>query len=358
MLIYFVLLAVVTFLALAATRTKRRRVSRTLYALILAALVLVPSCRSHYVGTDAGYYVRFFNQARTLGEVAQQRLEPGYFFLSWLAHAISDNYMAIFFLVALVVAACFVRTIRRWSPVPAMSFFVLLVSGAYFVSFVGARQGLANAVFFLGIGAMFRRKLWLYLLCVAVACSFHMTAIVTLPAYFLVTRKGGARANLLIGALAAFGIVFFDQLVSLGSTVEERFAVYGRTVTQGKGLLVLAFICTLCTIFLFYRKYVVQYRPMYDVLLNMYVLGTAICFVTAWQGTSASGIRRLSLYFTLSEILLWPIVLKNMRERKQKRFFLGVFVSLYLIYYGLTLNTFGNLVPFRFNPVIAQWFGS
>ena len=265
--------------------------------------------------------------------------------------------MAIFFSVALVVAACFAWTIRKYSVVPSLSFFVLLVSGAYFVSFNGARQGLANAVFFLAIGAIIQRKIWLYGGIVAVACVFHMTAIFTLPAYFLVTRKGGLKANLLIAAVTGVGLGFFDQLVGLGSGVEERYAAYGEAVAEGRGLLILAFICTLCGAFLIYRRYVMSYRPMYDVLLNMFMFGTAIAVVAGLEGTGASGIRRLSMYFTLSEVLLWPIVLINMRSRAQRRVFLVAFVSLYLVYYGLTLQRFANLVPFRFNPAIEQWLG-
>ena len=357
MLIYFVLLGTVTGLAVVARRAKSRTRSRVAYALILIALVAVPTIRSRLVGTDSGYYVRYFDTTRSLSGVLHEGLEPGYFVLSWLAHFISDDYMAIFFLVALVVAACFAWTIRRYSVAPSVSFFVLLVSGAYFVSFNGARQGLASAIFFLGIGAIIQRKLWLYMGIVAAACVFHMTAIAALPAYLLVTRRGGLRANLLIAALTGFGLGFFDQLVSFGSGVEERYAAYGEAVTTGRGLLILAFVCILCAAFLIYRRYVVSYRPMYDVLLNMFMLGTAIAAVAALQGTGASGIRRLSLYFTQSEVLMWPIVIFNMRGRAQRWFFLVVFGSLYLIYYGLTLQRFSNLVPFTFNPAIEQWLG-
>ena len=357
MLVYYCLLAIVTALGTMAARAGHSGPRRVAYLLILVALVAVPAVRSRFVGTDAGYYVRFFNQTGSLGYVFRQRLEPGYFVLSWLGHFISDDYVSVFSLVALVVGICFVWAIRYWSVNTAMSLFVLLVSGTYFVSFNGVRQGVASAVYFLAIGAVLRRRFGVYSGVVAVASLFHMTAITTLPVYFLVTRRGGLRANLAIAALAGGAMVYFDQLLKFSVSLEERYEVYGRIASEGRGLWTMAFLCVLWGAFIIFRRYVVRYRSIYDVLLNMFSLGTAIAFVTALQGLGASGIRRLSLYYLPAEVLLWPIVFVNLRGRAQRRIFLFAFFSLYVVYYSLTLQRFSNLVPYTLNPVVEQWLG-
>ncbi|MBI4915338.1 MAG: EpsG family protein [Acidobacteria bacterium] len=355
MLIYFGLLAFVTGIAMLARKAPSRGVFRASYAAIVAALVIVPGIRSAYVGTDAGSYISYFERTRTFGDVLRSTLEPGYFLLAWVANLVSNNYASIFFLVAFVVATCYVWTIRRWSVSPVVSLFTLLVSGGLFVSWNGARQGLAAAVYFIALGPLIRRRFWPYAMWVAVATAFHRTAIVALPAYFLATRKGGVKTRLVIAALGGVGIWSFDFLVELGSAVEQRYAVYAARVTTGRGLLVLAFTCAICAFFLVFRRSVTHYRPVYDVLLNTFMLGTTIAVATAVAGTGASGVRRLSLYFLASEILLWPIVVVNMRHQQQRDLFLYAFGGLYLVYFGLTLRAFGDLVPFLVNPLFTSW---
>jgi len=355
MIIYFMLLFVVV-LAINYGRGTKGKLTRWMYFIACSAMVLVAGVRSRHVGTDASYYVEMFNRTSRLDDVVSTPLEPGYFILCWLAHAVSDNYLSIFTLVALVTTVCFAWVIHRYSVDQTVSFFVLLVGGYYSVAFNGFRQGLANAVFCLAIGAVFRKNFILYASCVAAAMVFHKSAIIALPLYFLIIRKNDLNLNLFIMGLGIFSVYFFGLFVNLGETIDPRYAQYGEAVDEGRGLVSLAFIVALCSFFFCFKAKVCKYREMYDPLLNMFLLAATITVVSAAHATGASGVRRLAMYFSLSAILLWPIVYANIINKRARMLFLYCFTAGYLLYYGLTLQSFGQMVPYTFNPVVLEWW--
>jgi hypothetical protein len=326
-----------------------------MYIIAFTAMVLFAGARSRFVGTDAGYYVNMFNRTYSFNDVINGGLEPGYFLLCWLAHIFSDNYFSIFTLVAMTAVLCFAWVIRTYSMNETISFFVLLVGGYYTIAFNGFRQGIANAIFFLSIGAIFRRNFILYASCVAGAMIFHESAIFALPAYFLITRKNNVKLNLLIVILGGVSAFFFDHLIGLVGIIVPRYRGYGQTAGEGLGLMSMAFMVALCSFFFFFKTRIIKHREMYDSLLNMFLLATTIAVVAALQATNASGIRRLAMYFSISAILLWPIVYANILEKQEKMLFMFCFAASYLLYYGLTLQAFSNLVPYTFNPVIIAW---
>ncbi len=326
-----------------------------MYVISCTALVLVAGGRSSYVGTDAGYYARMFSNTNSFNDVINTKLEPGYFILCWIAHAFSDNYISIFTIVASVAIICLAWGIRKYSVNQAVSFFIVLVGGYYTFFFNGVRQGLASAVYFLAIGSIYRKNVYLYTVCVVVAMFFHKSAIIALPAYFLITRKNNFRLNLFI---VAFGVVFaflFDFFIDLGEVIDPRYHQYGMVIKEGGGFVSLTFTVALCLGFVFFKTKIIRYREMYDPLLNMFLLATIIIIVSTLRETSASGIRRLAMYFSMSSILLWPIVYENIRGRRIKTLFLFCFASGYFLYYALTLQAFGNLVPYMVNPVVSGW---
>ena len=357
MIIYFVVLFIVVIAINRAQKVEGKFEKRTMYFIVFISLVLLGGLRRTSVGTDAFAYARKFDRTKTIGDVFSTSLEPGYFLLCWLGHFLFDNYLVIFSFVAVIISFCFLWGIHKYSVKPELSIFVLLVSGINFFSYNGTRQGLALAFFFLAYITIHRRQLWRFLSLVAIGYFFHSSIIVTLPIYFLLSRKNSLRFNLTLIVIFFSAILFFDELIGFSAQFNERAYAYGAEIEERNGILTLLFLSTLGMIFIYFKKFVPHgYKSQYEFLLNMFLLGLVVGAVGSVQQTNASGIRRMAYYFTLGEVFLWPIVFMSFRNGKSKRDFLIVFVTLYLIYYGLTMQTFGNLVPYRFNPIVLEWF--
>lgn len=356
MLIYFVVLAITVAAIYSASREgQSRSVQRLMYAIAFASLVLVSGLRSSAVGTDAGGYAHRFARAAETTESQDTRLELGFSLLSQLAKLIYDDYLMLFTLVAAIVTLCFLVGIRKLSVSPVVSVFVLLASGAFYFSFNGLRQGIAIAVIFLAFGFIYYRKLWAFLACVAVACFFHISAIMVLPAYFIVPRKNDFRYNAMVFGAVVVSVLFFSELVALAGRLNPRYLVYGEVGQLSRGLVYAASVVAIGLFFLYFKRYVQEHRPWYDLLLNLYLLGIVVTVVAVFRTTYVSGVMRMNVYFITSQILLWPIVFANLRDFYHRDLVRLAFVVLFLVYHGILLSRFSNLVPYSFNPLVQSW---
>jgi hypothetical protein len=264
----------------------------------------------------------------------------------------------LFTLAAIIVTLCFMMAIRKLSVNPAVSVFVLLTSGSLFYSFNGLRQGLAMAIYFLAIGAIYQRRFWVFLVCVAAACFFHYSAVMVLPTYFMVPRKNDVRYNVFIFVLTLISFLSFSKLINLAGQVNPKYSAYGMVVEGGRGLVYASSLLAVGGFFLYFKSHIQQHRSLYDFLLNLYLLGLAVITLCVLTQTSASGIMRESGYLTSSQILLWPIVFVNVRQRLNRHSLLAAFALLSSVYYGMTLRAFSHLVPYTLNPLVRGFFSS
>ena len=179
MLIYFFLILVVPALMYLADNNGSSDVLRRCFLfLAFAAMVTVPTLRDSKVGTDSPAYVRYFYETTSFLEAAtrtfgDKQLEYGFSILTWMAHIFSDQYWALFMVIALAAVACSQWAILAYSRNTAISFFVSLTMGMYTMFFNTARQGIACAICTLAIGPLIKRNFPKYVIIVLVAALFH-----------------------------------------------------------------------------------------------------------------------------------------------------------------------------------------
>jgi hypothetical protein len=354
--VYFALLLAATLSVYLSQKTDEGAARFALLFIAIASLVLVSSLRSSHVGTDAGTYASGFASSTGTPGVENAAREPGLVVLGWLGRRVYDNYVSLFTLAAIVVTTCFLVGIRRLSVNSAMSVFVLLTSGAFYFSFNGMRQGIATALVFLSFVFIYGRRPLAFLMCIAVASCFHISAAIALPVYLIVPRQNNLRYNVMILVGVVLATLFFSELVTLAGRLNERYIEYGVAVGRRAGLVYQATVVALGGFFLYFRKRVLEHRPLYDVLLNLYLLGVLVTLVAFVRATFVSGVLRMNLYFISSQILLWPIVFANLRGYRHRDLAALAFTGFYVVYYVTYLSRFSNLVPYTFNPVVQGWF--
>jgi hypothetical protein len=355
MLIYFILLLVVTLLVYLSQKATGRAARVVLYGLAIASLALVSGIRAAGVGTDSGYYARVFGPANSLSDVTSAGIEPGVPFLSLLSKSVYNDYAVMFALVGIVVASCFLLGVHRLSVEPGVSTFVLLASGTFYFSFNGMRQGIAAAFVFLAFGFIYYRQFWAFAACIAAAALFHLSALIALPAYFIVPRENDFKYNAFIFGAVLVATLFFGEAVTLAGRLNPKYLAYGESVGRNAGLAYQAFIALVGLFFLYFRRHVQEHLALYDVLLNLYLLGILVTAVSFARATFVSGLLRMNIYFISSQILLWPIVFANLRSHRHVDLLRAAFVAIFLAYHAVYISRFSNLTPYRFNPIVPAW---
>jgi hypothetical protein len=380
MLIYFVLLAVV--IACAAIAMRIRELTTVALAAAFIAMVLFAGLRDQQVGTDGKQYVRVFEKMEYFNNIWDSDMEPAFMAFNWCFRHFTDQYVYLFLALASVFVGCFMFSIVRFSVDWEIALFSLIVCGIYTFGFNGIRQGMACAIYSLAIGALFQRSLWRHTAIGLCASLFHISALATIPAYFLTrptaadsqtigmgdaqdclpviqaNSRSALRSYLLIatlGIMAAVLLRLFAGLFaeSLSQTdLPSRYSSYLQSNIYSSGRIITAFNVLVCLFFLWFRQHVFEGRWEYEILLKQFFLGTVIEVVSSLLGMNPSGIRRVSLYFTFTVVFLWPLVFYNLRQSRNRWIFAFFFIVGYLVFYTVMLQRFSDLVPYRFNTSI------
>ncbi len=317
-------------------------------------MVLVSGLRDVNVGSDSPNYVLIFNKTNTLNDIFNQTMEPGYLAIAWLAKQFGDNYIWLFFFTGLISVAGLIGGVKKYSLSPNLSFFFMITTGYYTFFFNGARQGLALAITFFTIGAFYEGKFKRLLFIVILASFFHITALVLIPAYFLVRRGFSFKILVYIFAISAVSSSFLNELFSLAGNVDDRFSKYVG-YNKASGMLTAIYNLAIASYFVFMYRFIKVNTQIYSVLLNLFLVGVSISIFAVINGLGASGIARLSIYFTISSILIWPIIFQNTNSDKNKALLLFAVLTFYLAYFYLTTINFSDLVPYKVNPIIESF---
>ncbi|RKF44749.1 hypothetical protein BCY92_17065 [Bacillus wiedmannii] len=288
------------------------------------------------IGIDYVSHERIYEniQSGLLENFSNTNQEKGYFILN----KIFNDFNVMLFFIALVTLTIKFKVIKD------NSIYIFLTLYLYYCLFfirydMGlVTQGIAAAIIMYSYNYIIEKKQVKFILSVLIASLFHISAIIFIPFYWII-RKEYTVKFIVIGILFSFFMAFslmFNQIFEYISVLIPRYSVYVNneasfdiSVNMFKRLIFLLIFTY--TIKKYYRD-----NKSYNIFLNMYFFGAMIyyAFKPFWILSD-----RGSIYFSLSEIFLWGIILKHYKG-VIKRFILVLLLLLYGLY---SLNKAINL---------------
>lgn len=348
MIPYLILLFTVSTIAYAGRRHGSKSVQYLSLGIIMLLLTLFAGLRYRLVGTDTGTYIRHFISVNSFSDI-WRTTEIGYNILMVLAKSLSDNYASILTLTALIIVSCYVSTIVRLTKRYETALFLFIALGYYTFFFNGARQGIAAAICFLAIPWLLERKPKQYFLLIGLAFTFHHTALIAAPLYFLALPRVGWRqiASVLGGSVLM--TLFLATFVSLATAfISDKYATYADAA-EGGGYVMVAFLTAQGAILYFFRGKAKDPYGYYPRLLNIYLIGLIPLIAAIVSNVNPSGIIRLHMYFSGTAILLWPMIFIGISKVKERSFIAFIFLLFTLLFFYMTTSTFSKLVPYSIN---------
>ena len=337
------------------------------YGPIFLLLVFFAGARASWVGTDAAAYVLGYRNFQGIEEVGERLTDTesgeievksvftewGFTLLQAAAQLVSNEYWALFTLVAVVCVSSHLLSFHSLSENVLISVYILLTTTWYFFFFNGFRQGVALAVYTLSFNALLKRDLKMYIFWVVLAMTFHRSAFFALPVYFLFTKPNTTKVNILIFLFGLFCVFFLRNLIGIAAeTVSEKYAIYATGYdTSGKNYA--AFYMFLAIFFLLCKQYIpLEDRFEYDTFLNMVLFGGVLNIAVAF-GNGASDLMRMSIYFIVGVCYLWPILLRNVRS------LVLPFVSMQFLFFLYMSRKTTAIKYYSFNewiaPILGPW---
>lgn len=277
--------------------------------------------------------------------------EPGFSMLCDFCHLIGGTEQLMFFLIAALTLFLLYKAFMRFSPDPILSIFIFLCMGQLYINcFNAVRQTLAIAFIVYGLRYVYSRQLWMYLLCVGFAISFHFTAVIGIPLYWILNRCWPKWVVLAAGAvlLASSGLI--KSLVAGSSyAIYANFLQFSADVTFVQVLYALFS----ATVFILSDRLAKgwKYHTIFFNINSIAMIIFSMYFV--FRGTPFMMIvTRINYYFIFSYAFFIPAIFKYDSNRVRSGLFTFMTVAVMSALFLRTTLIKGeeyNLLPFRFN---------
>lgn len=155
--------------------------------------------------------------------------DPSYYLLTWLSGQFGGGVMA----VNLVFGALFSWGLVAFCRQQPRPWLALAVAMPYMVTVVAmgySRQGVALGLAMLGLTGLARGKVLYFVICVALAATFHKSAVLLVPIAVLATPRGRLWTGLWVGIAA--GLLYY---LLLADSVDRLIVNYVDAGYQSEG---------------------------------------------------------------------------------------------------------------------------
>ncbi len=347
-IIYF---GISSMLSLKNNTLREKRTITVFFLFLLALLVL----RDSHVGTDVHTYLNNFKSYcndswESVFTVDDASSEFGFAILNKLIGVISENEQFFLAVIAVITVLPVIYLYRRESEKGLLTIAVFLVAGLFPMYFSGLRQCIAIALMVPAYYFAKNKKMILFFLMIFIAFTFHKSALVALPLYFLYNTKITKQHIVLIvpimGVLYVFnGRVFSFLLKFIGEDYSDR---YGEVTSTGAYAMIVLFI-----LFAVFSFLVVEDSELDNDtigLRNLLLFSVCLQFFAPLHFVA----MRMNYYY----ILFIPITLAKIVEKSKKNLVLAKLGSAVMICFFIAYffyNAYTDEDALNVFPYIPCW---
>lgn len=352
MLLYFIIFWITLVLFLIFPNTTKT--GKIAFSVFWFALALFVGLGDMLGGFDRYIYGEFFDSLAdsiSLGYSFTQtavynfyKQESGYTFANYLISFITHNRYIFILILTLLIYALIYRSIIKFSN----SYFftaILFLGLMFFFSFTYLRQIIAAAIVWQSIQAIIDRKLWKFLIIVFIAFSFHNSALIFIPAYFIPIRKFQQSSIIIIAIITLIiGILGFHvQLFeAYGELSEAQFRAAGyANESSGFRIEYLLEATLFLSILLIYNQHIPSTKK--DIVLSN--LGIVFCLILLFFIKSANG-GRLSWFYMIG-IFITLTNLSLIKQVKRQIWYSLTLIIISLSLYTRILNGWPTFYPYK-----------
>jgi transmembrane protein EpsG len=315
---------------------------------VILSLSLVSGLR-FLVGTDYVNYTILFYDSNNykIGTENLEDIEIGFILLCRFVYLFSHSPFSLFLVSSFIINIIIVLSIREASDIFWLSCFLYIAAGAFYSTFNVLRQSLAMAIVFLAVIYLMKGKTWQYFLLVCIASLFHLSALIMLPVYFIVTRRAWSPVFLVLIIFELLIFVFYSQFVNLLMVflVNTRYTSYKDVLLNAeRGVNLVRYFVALAPILLafLFRKKLEKVQGS-NVLINMALLGFLLFLLALKQVYFA----RVCIYFSMFIVLLIPRVISVIEDKRLRYLLTFCILICYVTYSYFIMPRDAGLLPYQ-----------
>ncbi|MEH7106952.1 EpsG family protein [Bacillus sp. JJ1764] len=296
---------------------------------VLISLVAVSGLRSN-IG-DTYFYKHIYEINNFSWDYIHSQKDIGFGILQRFLKQFSNNPQILILITAIITNILIIAVLYKYSRLFELSMYVYITGGLFLVSMNGIRQCLAAAIVFTGTHFLIKGNFFKFLVIVLFASTFHESALVLIPIYFLVRYKAWSKATFILLFFSIVIVVGFDKFATvLFSAIKDtQYGHYQNFNEGGASSIRVAVSGAPLIIAYIWREKFRRMFPESDFIVNMSVIGFVFMIISTQNWIFA----RFSIYFNLYQLILISWVIKLFNERDQRVIYYALLICYFLFYY-------------------------
>jgi len=306
-----------------------------IYWILVLLLIVFCGIRDPFVFRDMPNYYSYFKFGYFEDGEADDNVNVGFWLLNVIVKCIISNFIFFSFLTSFIIIKIYSWFILKYS-INAYLSLVLFVFLAYFSCFFLLRQYLAVPFTLIAFYYLLQRNQIKFLLWTIIATSFHTSALIILPMYYVYSLPINKR-NIIV--LFISSIILAALLHTVASFVMSFSEYYSQYLSKEYEANVIRLVMKAFYVFLL--LYSLRMKA-FDKQINFLLLLCALVECILYFGSSGiDGICRLRAYFELGEFIGVPVILAEATSAEgNKRYLIRIGAYAYIVLIFLSCFSF------------------
>lgn len=302
-----------------------------------SVLIFVAGVRAD-IGDTTTYKYSFKNLPHSFGaylSTLKLKGDWGFDFLSMIIKTkIKDSPEVFIFIVSLITVGCIFIAFYKYTELLELSIFLFITTGCYLVSMNGVRQYLASSILFLAFPLIYKRKWQIYFPLVLICSTFHKSALLFIPLYFVVDSPAWGNTTKWILFVGVFLFISYPITGPILANIlgETQYGNYKNALmSTGAGANMIRVIVMAVPVVFSYigRDFVKGKEKYYNIVVNFSVIN----LIAILLATKFWIYARFNMYFSLYMIILLTWIVRYMFSGKNRKIMYLICIILYLLYY-------------------------
>ena len=312
MIVYYINLLLILALAYPLCIYKPCKIKSAVYLLLTFGWMWFIATFRYGIGWDYLDYIYIFEQVRglnTLDSLLSASYEPGFVFLTRAMTFFIHDHTVMYGVYQILILLPVMWFIYRYCKNAWLPTWLYATLTFFYITMNFTRQALACSVSLLGYKFLRERKPVPYMLIVLLAASFHVTALIMIPIYFLCNIRMTRRLAIFYGASVIIAYATFEHIVDIITRV--IFIGYADSIHRTISLpfrylfVPIMILATCLTLLRMWEK-----RDKDAVMLTNMMLFSSVIWLF---GTIYMIIERLSMYPYILLLAALPAALEAIR---------------------------------------------
>ena len=300
MLFYWLLLAGITVAGIFLSKIKY---GKPIFCFLAGAALFVTAGIRKGVGYDynlyGGWYVDLIKAP--MEEVMLKRQEKGFLVPFELMSTMTMDFQLMFWVIAFIITVSVMLYIFFHAEKPWLSVFCFMTFGLFFNSMNFMRQMIASCILLLGMRFIRKNQFLPYLVLVIFATTFHVSALLMIPFYFILRIKLTGKVMIAYSVVTVLAFVFSQMVLDFfNDYIYKGYTITNPEVTNGTNPIYTIFFLAFFILAFAVRKELMKTDEFNNVLLNC-------MFFTVFfeiMGVRHAILSRFSLLFFIPAIVI------------------------------------------------------